>query len=435
MNFEVLVHGVPYGQDYWGPDFDRSYAAQFYNSSEDGLQYVIETRKADGKNYCYYTYARYGNVLDCKGRRGSYVAVTYRFDMLYTDAKRVFQILETVFEKSVVGSIVDYAGTNYKFLCQSLKEKEDVLKMIEDDTLMLLQRSVIISKLLPIDDIFVHQNSPRATCNIVDCTESNVLATLRQVSKLVATHNAPDARDMKIAQLETEKQKQQDEIRKLEDKIASVRTNSDLEAKINQLENNWHESQHELEATSHTFEKKLGRLRAALGVVVALLVLSLGWLAYLKFTFSPQPNGPVGCQIQNDSLVKDTVVIQPKQESYGTDYLQKIAELEEENDKLKRTIVYPNDSDLNIDIKGFSPPLNIGVEYEIRVKCSKEMFSKTVNNDKLYNGYGTWTVTGFNMQETDDPVVVKLTPVQSNSHSVTFTLLNNQKKERQIDVK
>jgi uncharacterized protein YlxW (UPF0749 family) len=470
MKFEVLVHGVPYGQDYWGPDFDRSYAAPFYNTSENGLQYVVETRKADEENYCYYTYARYGNVLDCEGRRGSYVAVTYRFDMLYTDVKRVFQILETVFEKSIVGSIIEYSGTNYKFLCRSLKEKEDVMKKVEDDTLKLLQLSVLNDKLLSIDDAFIHQNVAKATFNIVDCTESNILSALKQVSKVIATPDAPDARDKTIAQrneeiaqlkvnLDAEKKGRRKDNEAWKKKIDDIKTDEKLIAENEQLQNDVLNLQHKVENYKLTLDKLRKKMRVSMGVILSLLALSLGGLAYLKF-IAPQQLGPVPVgyvsQLEYDKLQQKNTELELALktndtsgvlEQYQKDqsYLkQKIDSLKQENDDLKQEISkfqqgkeitdpsrkeeYPDVNKLKIDLKGVSS-LEVGKQNTVRILCDDEKFSKRDDdNKKIYNGNGTWEVSGFEIEETeDDPAIATIKPLELKSnetYKITFKLGN-----------
>lgn len=472
MKFEVLVHGVPYGQDYWGPDFDRSYAAPFYNTSENGLQYVVETRKADGKNYCYYTYARYGNVLDCEGRRGSYVAVTYRFDMFYTDAKRVFQILETVFEKCILGSIIEYSGTNYKFLCRSLKEKEDVMKKVEDDTLKLLQLSVLNNKLLTIDDAFIHQNVAKTILNIDDCTDSNVLSALKQVSKVVATLDAPDARDKKIAELQgslaTEKAQHQKDNEVWRGKLEAIKTDDKLIAENQNLSNELFQSKKNYESLETKFKKLSKKLSATLCILVPLLILSLGGYAYLRFIAPQQPGQvPKGYVSQSEyDKLKDenrelTKALVDSDTSGQIERLNNsIENLKKKNEELfNQNVDYANkldslkdiikilpsegpdqslgggiengatvsNNDLMISFIGKNKPFKMGQKYLVGVVYTKNNKLK-LKEGTLYNGTGIWHVEGFDMEPSDEPTSVYLMPRELTSgekeHKITVTFTN-----------
>ncbi len=478
MNFEVLVHGVPYGQDYWGPDsdYDRGYASLFYNSSEDGLQYIVETRKADGKNYCYYTYARYGNVLDCEGRGGSYVAVTYRFDMLYTDVKRIYQVLEIIFEKDVVGAIVERSEANFRFLCRSLKEKEDVMKKIEDDTLKLLQLSVLNDKLLPIDDIFIHQNAGRATCNIADCSENIIFNALKQVSRVVASPNSPDARDKKIAELQgslaTEKAQHQKDNEVWRGKLEGIKTDDILIAENQNLSNELFQSKKNYEGLESRFIKLSKKWSTALCILVPLLVLSLGGLAYLRYIAPQQPisthDGYVS-KLEYDKLLKENSKLKGMLEENDNsgllvEYKTENSSLKEENETLKQKIAelkqqqeaisqnetggddlvskseevgnYPNIKKLSIDFTDSHQPFKVGKEYIVTVICEDKEYqtTKTVDGkqvDGVYNGEGVWSVSeGFEMKKTDTPAIVKITitPLDSGGdREIAFTLPNNEK--------
>lgn len=494
INLKVLVHGVPLGQKFLGPDFIRSYAVQFYESPDKPdkdeknqrdvaeTRYVVETCKVDGKNYCYYTYAKYGNVLDYDGRGGSYVAITCRFEMLYADVRRIFQILETVFEKCVVGSIVEYSGTNYRFLCKSLEDKKDVLKKIEVDILGLLQLSVLNSKWLPIGDEFIHQGSKKVTRNITDCTESNVLNDLKQVSKVVATPNAPDERDKTIAQrneeiaqlkvnLDAEKKGRRKDNEAWKKKIDDIKTDEKLIAENEQLQNDVLNSQHKVENYKLTLDKLRKKMRVSLGVILSLLALSLGGLAYLKF-IAPQQLGQVTegfvSQSDFDKLKNENEELKKALEDNDTSGQTKrlndqIKSLEEKNtelfnqnvelshklDELKRS----NDSLIAINSllsEGEDKPTSGGNEKEVMVSAKaldinfltmkdenanqpfvvgKSYKAKVVyrnNRNKKYEGTGNWKAEGFKMEETEDPAVVILTPLETEGkREITFTLPND----------
>lgn len=251
MNYEVLLHGVPYGQDYWGPEEDRAYATSFYGVLKEGLHYVVETRKVDGRFFCYYTYYQGDNVLDKEGRTGSYFAITYRFDMYYSDVERIFQILEALFDKYVVDCLVGRSQKNLMYLCGSFSEKKEEIKKLENATLELLKLTVVDNKLKRMDESFVHQGSSVAYCNPIDLSADVVLSLLKQHSKVIASPNQTSIKERKVEEslnaLKVQQQKDLDAMNvKLEELsktnnsqkqvIASLKAlNEEKEKRLNEL--------------------------------------------------------------------------------------------------------------------------------------------------------------------------------------------------------
>ena len=85
MDVEILLHGVPSGQDYYGLKEEQKLAESFYTSSIESVKIVVEARKNGTTPYVYYTYLRYKNIVGAGGRPGSYIGITLRLDMYYTD--------------------------------------------------------------------------------------------------------------------------------------------------------------------------------------------------------------------------------------------------------------------------------------------------------------------------------------------------------------
>ena len=52
MNVEIFVHGVPYGESFWGKDNDdRDYFGVFYDQScSDRVKFFIQTRSYKGRH-------------------------------------------------------------------------------------------------------------------------------------------------------------------------------------------------------------------------------------------------------------------------------------------------------------------------------------------------------------------------------------------------
>ena len=85
MNVEILIHGVPDGQDYYGIAEERTYAELFYDNSAESVKFVVETKTTGNIASVYYTYLRYKGMVGYGGRPGSYFGLTLRIDKYYQD--------------------------------------------------------------------------------------------------------------------------------------------------------------------------------------------------------------------------------------------------------------------------------------------------------------------------------------------------------------
>lgn len=130
MNVEFQIHGVlPSGQKTWKKE-DQDYYKQFYiDQTEDVLMIVEIVNRPHGVS-TYYNYLRNNNILSA--RVGSYFGMTMRIDGAFCrDVKSIFMILDNLFNKMMVGSLLVPKEDKYEYVIDSFAAKNDYLLQVE----------------------------------------------------------------------------------------------------------------------------------------------------------------------------------------------------------------------------------------------------------------------------------------------------------------
>ena len=133
MNVEFLIHGtLSDGQSSW-KEIDVDYCLRFYTPTTTNEVMICEVEKHEnGGISSYYNYLRYNNLTALSGRSGSYFGITVRVDgAICCDVVNMYHLLDTLFTKCIVGSILDIKNNVYFYTCNSFKAKDSVLKDIE----------------------------------------------------------------------------------------------------------------------------------------------------------------------------------------------------------------------------------------------------------------------------------------------------------------
>lgn len=199
MEVELFIHGVPKGQDFWGIKEDQAYFSNFYaGNKDDEVRFLVETRKSNHQNYCYYTYLKYKDVVDADGRAGSYFGVSLRFDTYCKDVVTMFRILETAYNKYILNTLLQETGNKTKFIAASFAEKNNEIKSIQSSVLKLIEFSLSGSDFVVIDDSFINQPSGIPECNILDCTKENILIALKKYSRVAISPSYPTSKETTI---------------------------------------------------------------------------------------------------------------------------------------------------------------------------------------------------------------------------------------------
>lgn len=185
MDVEILLHGVPSGQDYYGVKEEQKLAESFYTSSNESVKLVVEARKNGNTPYVYYTYLRYKNIVGAGGRSGSYIGITLRLDMYYLDVVHMYNMLDMAFKKYIIGALLTPTGESYKYVSPDFTSKKLEIEQLQQGVLKLIETTCVFPKFVKIDNSFINQITNAPTCNIADITEGTMSATIKKYSKII----------------------------------------------------------------------------------------------------------------------------------------------------------------------------------------------------------------------------------------------------------
>lgn len=199
MDVEIFVHGVPYGQSFWGKDErEKDFFGSFYvQNCPEKTRFLIQTRSVGGKTYCYYHYLVYGNVLSSEGRKGSYFGLSVRLDMYARDFKSMYDVLAAVFDTEVKHKVLETLGENLKYKIADFTSSNEVMKAIYGRTWSMLEGFLSNGEIIPLNgfnaggDKLLIVNLQEA----VDFGMDNVEAVVKQNGKLVLSPNHPTQRE------------------------------------------------------------------------------------------------------------------------------------------------------------------------------------------------------------------------------------------------
>lgn len=132
MELKLIMSGVPNGESYWGPDEDASFFGNLYASSEVNYKFDVKIRHNEKGNYAYYHYLVYNIINDYSGRAGAYLGMTLRLDQYCSDYRSIFNALEMVFRKIIVGSYLKPTnGNRFQFAFMSFEQISENIKNLE----------------------------------------------------------------------------------------------------------------------------------------------------------------------------------------------------------------------------------------------------------------------------------------------------------------
>lgn len=130
MNVEFQIHGVSSGQAMWKLE-DQDYYKQFYSGESENVLLKVEIVRRPHGISTYYTYLRNNNILS-PTRTGSYFGMTVRIDGSFCiDVKSIYLILDTLFNKMIVGRILKSVGDNFEYVVDTFSTQNDYFIQIE----------------------------------------------------------------------------------------------------------------------------------------------------------------------------------------------------------------------------------------------------------------------------------------------------------------
>lgn len=453
MNVEILIHGVPQGQDYFGVEEERTYVDTFYDNSAESVKFVVEPKKTGNNTFVYYTYLRYKGIVGSGGRPGSYFGLTLRIDKYYQDVIHVYNMLEMVFKRYVVGALLSSSGESYKYLTSSFASKKTEIEQLQQGLVQLIQGTCDWSKFVDIDAGFIHSVTSAASCNIADVTENALTTALKKYSKVVLS---PDYKlnvvkdcEKKIQDAEgkggnivAEKDKK---IAEKDGEISSLKSSlSTQKAKIDalQTENNQLKKNGNLIQMISGIKEPINSLADYFHVQD-----SQKKPQKLSYGFKNFILGIVGCALSAIIVVLCVVSLsktpkQPETDGQVSALNQQVESLTNENNQLKSAISEKDKTiselraQLTSNIGGgqpSTPPSTTPATKTLRIDvanyssgslfCDKEYTITVVDKSakKTYDGAGVWKVTNATIKQgklTDSQI--KIQPMGAGKVTISY---------------
>ena len=185
MDLEIYIHGASKGHQIWPSEARDHYVNRFYIPASDETKFLVELRKGqDEKLFCYYSYLKYKNIVGGDGREGSYVGITIRLDYYYIDVVSVYNILDVIYKKHIVGTLLVQDKGFCKYLTTDFQIKDRELTEAKKSLTSLLQLSMVNTDFVNISSLQASNDGTLPEINLLDCTKENILSVIRKCSKV-----------------------------------------------------------------------------------------------------------------------------------------------------------------------------------------------------------------------------------------------------------
>ena len=240
MTVDFILHGVPNGQDFWGPNDDNHYFSTFYVQKSEREYLSIEARKVSGKSYCYYNYLKYNNVTAADGRAGAYLGITLRFDAYYKDILNIYQLFEIVYN-NLLDTIFEKNGEAIKYKISKFEAADSNLNEIKKKVVNLIQLSATAKDFTALNDSFFNNEDKTLPAFLLDCTPDNVLQALKKYGKIDVSKYYPSNNEAKkmrnieerfiatISQKDKDLEEKNQQISKIADDCQNLKSNLSAE--------------------------------------------------------------------------------------------------------------------------------------------------------------------------------------------------------------
>ena len=452
MNVEILIHGVPDGQDYYGIDEERAYAELFYDNSAESVKFVVETKEKGNNAFVYYTYLRYKGLVGSGGRPGSYFGLTLRLDKYYQDVTHIYNMLEMTFKKYVVGVFLSPLGGSYKYLVPNFASKKAEIEQLHQGLAQLIQCTSVWPKFVDVDKSIIHPEAPSASCNIEDISENTMAAALKKYSKVVLSPdyksnvvkeyekkiqeaegkggNIVAEKDQKIAEKDGEISSLKSTVTTQKAKIDALQTEnlqlkkngnltqmiSGIKDPINSLADYFHvqNSQKEPRKPSYGFKNFI------LGIVGCVLSAIIIALCIVSLTKTPKGQTANG---QETALAQQVELLTNENNQLKSEISEKNKTISDLRNQQASNIggqtgmpttTQPAKTKLKIDVEGYSTgaPIYCDKIYTIKVLDEK---------NKTYSGDGTWAITNATIKQgkaTDSQI--KIQPTSAGKVTISY---------------
>lgn len=463
MKVELFIHGVPKGSDYSGLKEEKAFFDNFYLPDKENNEFQIQVREFGGRLYCYYHYLIYNNVVDCEGRAGSYLGISLRLDAYCKDFFNMYRILDCAYNIYCTNLLVKLEGNKVKYLISDFSSVEKQIKELEENNIFsMLQKAFTADSFTSLDKSFISKEPKSVNCNLYDCTQENVVESIKRYGKITISPYYPSRRENEIEQICNNKVqsiqqnynnqlKEKDETENknreaLNTNIASVR--KDLELKRTELAQKERDIKQRdekiksLENELNTIErgKKISLLISEIDRPIAQLIAELkGFTTTQNYGNSENSESDIeGASLVGENLhgkidQKDDSKVDFKTIGIIASVLISIAIIsclvwyiyfnktrKEPTDKIADCIETPSNLETSIDIKEYngSGSLKRNSCYTVEAKNCNTI---------------SWLITGGEMEKTEDPKIIKITP-KDDSLKIELYISNIPITHRKLDV-
>lgn len=182
MNVEFQIHGVlSSGQKTWKQE-DQDYYKQFYSDQTEDVLMIVEIVNRPHGVSTYYNYLRNNNILSA--RDGSYFGMTMRIDGAFCrDVKSIFMILDNLFIKMIVDSLLISKEDKYEYVIDSFAAKNDYLLQVEKQFSNMLNAFCSPQDFFEISSAYTSQGMKQSV-NASEITIPMAVETIKQRAKL-----------------------------------------------------------------------------------------------------------------------------------------------------------------------------------------------------------------------------------------------------------
>ncbi len=196
MNVEFLIHGVMSSGQTWWKQIDTDYYKQFYSGQAENNLMIVEVVNRPHGISTYYNYLRNNNIQ--AAREGAYFGITVRIDGAYClDVRTMFTMLDNLFQKMVVGTILSPNGSGrYEYTVQSFEAAKDQLEHIEKQFSSMFTANLTQADLMAISAGQVSKNA-RININPLEADSQTVKNLVLQNAKIYTSPSFPSKDNQK----------------------------------------------------------------------------------------------------------------------------------------------------------------------------------------------------------------------------------------------
>ena len=392
MEVKLMISGVPKGESVLAPDEEKVFLGTLYSKRPVNFLFDIRLRSNGKGCYAYYQYLVYNIVSDVDGRSGAYFGLTLRLDKYCSDYRSIYNVLDMIFRKNVVGNLLSESNNCYIYTCYSFEKSEETVKRLENNILSMLGLILSGKDIAPLKNVSeayetYNINFGEATDELIRSTlDKNKICSLseeyesKSVKKAIsnAYEEGARSRQKEIDELNAtnkELQSKQIVLTKNKDNPVSVTNKTQPQSKINNEKVN--------EGGDEDTSKMTKYVVSFFG-----LVLTLGLVLYIYFLKSSEVSDNV--DTENISSQNSTV---PK----GTSIDQIIP-------------LIPEDSSMNISLEGVNGDvIDYNKKYKITINSDNNVDSIIVRGGEVIShDNGIWVFKASETTSSIDILCLKL---------------------------